>query len=60
MVLKGDLTVIGNRARQKVVLNISPFDAGSRPDKRARLKVIGSAQTRFKQKPLRPYQRLFK
>ena len=43
MVLKRHLAIIGNRARQKMVLNVRPLDSGSGPDKRARFKVIRSA-----------------
>ena len=43
MVVKRHLAIIGNRARQKMVLNVRPLDSGSGADKRARFKVIRSA-----------------
>ena len=45
--------VIGDRDRQEMILDIRPFDAGSRPDEGCRLELVGGAQALLEEQPLR-------
>jgi hypothetical protein len=58
--LEGGPTVVADSSRQKMILNVWPFNAGPGPNKTAGFKMIGRTKTGLGQHPLRANPKLGK